>query len=243
MSKNNLVAKILSQFKSSTTQRKVFQLLSDKQWHCRSCEGKSIASEQYAGGGGIQGLQRGTKSRPGLVIVSKNAFCSQCQKTTRWDCWTGEIKQANAAVNIPHKLIQKILNFYSYTDIVEQRQRAAHELVIDHHFPMERWEKAEESLSVDMDEDEILKKFQILKKDASGNHNLLKSRACERCIKEGKRGTPFGIKFWYAGNELWEADYQRGEEAESGCVGCGWYDFDTWRKRLNKKLSKSENTK
>ncbi|VEP15047.1 putative restriction endonuclease [Hyella patelloides LEGE 07179] len=243
MSKDDLVVKILSQFKPNATQRKVFELLSDKQWHCRSCEGKSIASEQYAGGGGIQGLQRGTKNRPGLVIASKNEFCSQCQKTTRWDCWTGEIKQANAAANIPKKLIQKILNFYSYTDIIEQRQRAAHELVIDHRFPMERWGSIEESLSVDIGEDEIFKKFQLLKKDASGNHNLLKSRACERCIKEGKRGTPFGIQFWYEGNEVWTSNYQCGREAEQGCIGCGWYDFDTWRKKLNEKLSELEKTK
>ncbi|MDJ0661246.1 MAG: hypothetical protein QNJ42_17405 [Crocosphaera sp.] len=75
------------------------------------------------------------------------------------------------------KLIQKILDFYSYTDVIEQRKRAAHELVIDHRFPMERWDNAEKSLSVDMSDDEILRKFQLLKKDSSGNHNLLKSRA------------------------------------------------------------------
>ena len=240
MNEDNLVAEILSMFKPNATQRKVFQLLSDKQWHCRSCEGKTIASEQYAGGGGIQGLQRGTKNRPGLVISSKNEFFSECQKTTRWDCWTGEIKTANAAANIPKKLIQKILDFYSYTDVIEQRKRAAHELVIDHRFPMERWDNAEKSLSTDMSDDEILRKFQLLKKDSSGNHNLLKSRACERCIKDGKRGTPFGIEFWYEGNKAWTCNYQRGAKAESGCVGCGWYDFDTWRKQLNKKLSKSK---
>lgn len=237
MSTDDLVTEILSKFKSNSTQKKVFNLLSDKEWHCRSCEGKNIASEQYAGGGGIQGLQRGTKSRPGLVIVSKNEFCPQCQKTTRWDCWNGEIKKANAAANIPKKLIERILNFYSYMDIIEQRQRAAHELIIDHRFPMERWNDVEESLSVNMTENEISKKFQLLKKDSSGNHNLLKSRACERCIQTGKRGTPFGIKFWYEGNEEWNSDYQKGIQAEQGCVGCGWYDFDTWRNKLNEKLS------
>lgn len=231
---------ILSKIKPNAIQRKVFELLSDKQWHCRNCEGKNIASGQYAGGGGIQGLERGTKSRPGLVIASKYEMCSQCRKITRWDCWTGEIKQANAAANIPKKLVQKILNFYSYIDIVEQRQRAKHELVIDHRFPMERWGRVEENFNVEMNEDEIFKTFQLLKKDSSGNHNLLKSRACERCIKEGKRGTPFGIKFWYQGNEAWTLDLQRGKAAEQGCVGCGWYNFDTWRKKLNEKLSKSE---
>jgi len=72
-----------------------------------------------------------------------------------------------------------------------------------------------------MSEDEINKKFQLLKKDASGNHNLLKSRSCKRCIKTGKRGTPFGIKFWYKGGENWSCADQKGAEA-AGCVGCGW---------------------
>ncbi len=231
MSNDDLVLEILSRIKPNAIQRRVFDLLSDKQWHCRSCEGKNIASGQYAGGGGIQGLERGTKSRPGLVIASKVISCSQCQKKTTWDRWTGKIKQANAAANISKKLIQKILNFYLYTDIIEQRQRAAHELVIDHRFPMERWGSTEESLKLDMSENEISKKFQLLKKDTSGNHNLLKSRACERCIKEGKRGTPLGIEFWYEGNEGWASDYQLGAEAEKGCVGCGWYDFNTWREK------------
>ncbi len=54
-----------------------------------------------------------------------------------------------------------------------------------------------------MSEAEIKQKFQLLKKDGAGNHNLLKSRNCEFCIKTGKRGTPLGIKFWYQGNENW----------------------------------------
>jgi hypothetical protein len=75
-----------------------------------------------------------------------------------------------------------------------------------------------------------------LKKDAAGNHNLLKSRSCERCIKLGKRGTPFGIRFWYKGDENWSSPHTKGLEAEEGCVGCGWYDFDTWRTALNEKI-------
>lgn len=65
MSNNNLVETIKAQIKKDSTQYKVFNLLSDEQWHCRDCEGKQIGSGQYAGGGGIQGLQRGTRSRPG----------------------------------------------------------------------------------------------------------------------------------------------------------------------------------
>ena len=101
MTNQDLVEKLKSTFRKNSTQLKVFNLLSDRKWHCRSCEGKNIASEQYAGGGGIQGLKRGTKSRPGLEIKTARKFCNTCQKKTTWNCWTGKIKAANALTNIP----------------------------------------------------------------------------------------------------------------------------------------------
>ena len=74
MSNKDFVGEIKALLKEETTQFKVFNLLSDNQWHCRECEGKKIASAQYAGGGGIQGLQRGTKSRPSLVIEAEKRY-------------------------------------------------------------------------------------------------------------------------------------------------------------------------
>lgn len=238
MSNQNL-AIIKAQLKQKSSQLKVLNLLSDQQWHCRECEVKQIASAQYAGGGGIQGLRRGTQNRPGLVIETENRYCQTCQATRKGDRWTGEIQSANSAANIPASLVKRILEVSAYTDVIEQRKRAAHELVIDHRFPMERWGQNEPPHLTSMSESEIKTKFQLLKKDASGNHNLLKSRSCERCIKTGKRGEPFGISFWYKGGEDWPSIHQRGAEAEEGCVGCGWYDFETWRNALNQKLAES----
>lgn len=236
---NNLIAEIRAQLKTAPTQLKVFDLLSDQKWHCREHEGKAVASAQYAGGGGIQGLQRGNQQRAGLVIETESNYCEVCRRKAKWDRWTGEIKSANSAANIPKSLAQRILEVYSYTDVIEQRKRAAHELVIDHRFPMERWGDNEPPHLTSMSDVEIKKKFQLLKKDTSGNHNLLKSRSCERCIKTGKRGTPFGIRFWYQEGEDWPSIHRRGAEAEKGCVGCGWYDFEAWRNALNLKLAQS----
>jgi hypothetical protein len=177
---------------------------------------------------------------PVLLSKQKRQNLSRIAKRTRLgDRWTGEIKSANSAANIAASLVQKILKAYSYTDVIEQRERSAHELVIDHRFPMERWGNSEPPHLSSMSETEIKKKFQLLKKDMSGNHNLLKSRSCERCIRTGKRGTPFGIRFWYKEGEEWPSIHQRGAEAEEGCVGCGWYDFQTWRDALNQKLAES----
>lgn len=215
-------------------QKEYFLVLKDRRWHCRDCAGRQIGSTQIAGGGGIQGLQRGTKSRPGIITETKREFCSECSKTSTWDRWTGEYTESSSASGLPRKLQTQIFEHYGYTDSIEQRRRQTHELVIDHRFPMERWGASEEKNPTQMDEQEIERKFQLLKKDSSGNHNLLKSRACERCIATGKRGYPMGIKFYYAGDENWPADCPvKGPEAERGCYGCGWYDFDAWRAALN----------
>jgi hypothetical protein len=235
----NLVEIIRNHLKNAPTQLEVFNLLSDKKWHCRGHETQEIKSDQYAGGGGIQGLQRGNKQRPGLVIETESKYCQICSKKTKWDRWKGAIKSANSATNIPVSLVQRILAVYGYTDIIEERKRPAHELVIDHRFPMERWGASEPPHLISMSDEEIRQKFQLLKKDTSGNHNLLKSRSCERCIKTGKRGTPFGIRFWYDKGEDWPSKHQRGSEAEEGCVGCGWYDFAAWRNAINEKLNQS----
>lgn len=222
----------------ATLQPQIFNKLKDSNWHCRDCASKGIDSKQYAGGGGIQGLQRGTKSRPGLVIETSTEICIDCNRLMRCDRWTGEFKVSNPAAGLSRKLQSKILKYYNYIDSIEQRKRAVHELVIDHRFPMERWGGAEEGNLTNMTNDDIQEKFQLLKKDFSGNHNLLKSRACERCIATGKRGYPIGIKFYYKGDENWDNEYPiSGPDAEKGCVGCGWYDINMWRKALNKFIS------
>lgn len=242
MINNDFILAIQSQFKPNSNQLRVFQLLSDLQWHCRECATKQIPSAQYAGGGGIQGLQRGTRSRSGLVIITDKVFCQNCQAIKLSDRWTGEIKSANASAGIPISLIEKILTVYNYTDVIEQRQRPAHELVIDHRFPMERWGASESPHPVNMTDMEIIAKFQLLKKDTAGNHNLLKSRSCEKCIKTSKRGTPLGIHFWYEAGEDWPANIpMRGINAEVGCIGCGWYNFDLWRAELNWQLTEIKN--
>ncbi|WP_026522829.1 hypothetical protein [Butyrivibrio sp. VCB2001] len=218
----------------NTYQWMVYSVLKDKKWHCRSCSYKDISSEQLAGGGGIQGLQRGTKNRPGLVIVTKQDRCNNCNCQKTFDKWTGEFKKSTAASNLPTKLANRILAYYHYIDSIEQRTRQASELVIDHRFPMERYGDIEDENPVDMPEEQIQEKFQLLKKDSSGNHNLLKSRACEKCMKTGQRGSFLGIDFFYQGNIRWPDDCpQIGEDAKKGCIGCGWYDINKWRDELN----------
>ena len=46
-----------------------------------------------------------------------------------------------------------------------------------------------------------------------------------------------GISFWYVGGVDWPVSATHGPEAETGCNGCGWYDFQAWREALNLQLA------
>ena len=229
--------------KPDSLQQQIFKLLKKKNWVCRVCEGKNIQSGQYAGGGGIQGLQRGTLKRKGLKIASQTRECSKCQKKTRQDRWAGKFLTSVVPATMNHKLRRRILKTYGYIDAVELRKRQETALVIDHRFPLIRWNRSEEKLDQQMAVETIKAKFQLLKKDESGNHNQAKSRACEECFRSNKRGAPMGIRYWYEGGEQWAPEIpKKGLEAERGCKGCGWYDLIRWREMLNEHLTTQRRT-
>jgi len=69
------------------------------------------------------------------------------------------------------------------------------------------------------------------------SNSLLKSRYCEKCFKNNKRGSFPGISFWYDGNEDWKGDLHD----EKGCMGCFWYDPYEWRKKLNEIVNSKNN--
>lgn len=223
-------------FNPSTKVYKVFKVLQDQQWHCRVCEYNHVGSSQLAGGSGIQGLQRGTHSRPGLVIDSGNHLCMKCEDMTRHDRWTGNFEKAIPASSMPRNFVRRAVSLLGSRDVVEQTERPSNQLTVDHKVPMLRWDANEQALQTaysSMSDDDIRARFQLLKQsNGSVSHNLLKSRACERCFKTGRRGTPFGIAFFYAGGPLWEV----AEKDPNGCVGCGWHDFNAWRLELNQFL-------
>ncbi|WP_419840314.1 restriction endonuclease [Candidatus Poriferisodalis sp.] len=224
-------------FDTSTKVWMVFCVLRDHRWHCRQCEYGHVASTQLAGGAGIQGLQRGTGSRPGLDIESGDHLCTNCGQTTRQDRWQGNFTPAIPSASMPASFVRRAVTLLGSRDIVELTDRPTGQLTVDHKLPMMRWNTAEQQAQTDfanMSDQDIRDRFQLLKKsNGSVSHNLLKSRACERCYKTGNRGEPFGIRFFYAGNGKWAPAVQ---DDPSGCDGCGWYDFDAWRTALNKTL-------
>ncbi len=227
-------------FNKTTKVYQAFLVLRDQEWHCRECEYQHTGITQIAGGSGIQGLERGTKSRSGIKIESDNHFCRTCDRTTRHDRWQGAFQTSVVGGSMPQSFVDAVLRLFGSRDVVEKSRRQPDQLTIDHKLPRIRWDEESNALLIDyanMDDAFIETHFQLLKKsNGTVSHNLLKSRACERCYKSGKRGKPFGIDYFYSGGREW---IPPDKQDPSGCVGCGWYDFDLWRKNLNKLTQRS----
>ena len=219
-------------------QLQTFQVLEDQRWHCRNHAYDHIGSGQIAGSGGIQGLRRGSSKRPGISIEHEYRQCVECGGSHLHDRWTGEFTSLLHMVGIPKELTLRAHRVLGGRDVVDDVSRSVNEVTLDHKLPMKRWDEEtsrQQTDYQDMSDEDIRERFQLLKK-SNGNvsHNLLKSRACEECFETGKRGTPFGIHYFYAGNDRWEG---KTLQDPNGCVGCGWFDVEAWRTALNRKLS------
>mgnify|MGYP002638002316 FL=1 len=101
----------------------------------------------------------------------------------------------------------------------------------DHKFPEIRWDKSTKEDNLNLTDEEIKNKFQLL----TNQRNLQKREVCRKCFQSNLRGKIFGINFFYKGNEKWEFKEKVSKSAEKGCEGCGWYDISEWRNSLNKK--------
>lgn len=127
---------------------------------------------------------------------------------------------------------KRALKVLDHLNVYELSEANRAGLLPDHKFPEIRWDAATRAENPDdMPEDEIKAKFQLL----DNQRNQQKREVCRNCFSTGKRGTLFGLQFFYEGDERWPTDVPKtGKAAESGCVGCGWYDIEKWRAALNK---------
>ena len=107
-------------------------------------------------------------------------------------------------------------------------------LIPDHKFSEVRWDKdTKDENPMSMTDSEIREKFQLL----DNQRNQQKREICRACFQEGRRGTIYGIEYYYEGTQEWDNRYpKQGKNAEQGCVGCPWYDIERWRRELMKQL-------
>lgn len=165
-------------------------------------------------------------------------ICSKCQESkTHLMLIPLPRGPASGYETISPRLKRKIIKALNSIDSFEGSARPESSLLPDHKFPEIRWdEQTGESNDDDMTVAEIKKKFQLI----NNQRNQQKREVCRQCYQEGKRGKPFGISYFYAGDENWPRSIpKRGKEAEKGCFGCGWYDLSEWRESLNLFLKKT----
>jgi hypothetical protein len=151
----------------------------------------------------------------------KMMFCPVCgRETTHYRLLSIEPKlETHRRIPISPKNRKRILSFYKNKDAFTNATITS-TIEIDHKIPWTRLNDDIDTSSIN--EEEIKNNFQLLTKE----HNLLKDRACTKCKNEGIREGLFGINFWYDGNSKYNGT----------CEGCGWYDGNKWRDKLNAKL-------
>ncbi|OGX25665.1 MAG: hypothetical protein A3J51_01635 [Omnitrophica WOR_2 bacterium RIFCSPHIGHO2_02_FULL_45_21] len=210
-------------FKEGTKLAKNFLILSDGKWHCGKHE---LPGTQPAKA--IQIIRQ-----HGFQIENKNQYCSVCQdKTVHRRLVSREpIKPSYLRLQLPARLRRRTLDYYKNNEAITLREMIPNQLEVDHRFPQVRWAK-DEIYNPDMPNEEIQKKFQLFTRE----HNLWKSRYCEHCFRTNERGTFIGINYFYQGNKYWNNTIA--SDDENGCVGCFWYDPETWRNSLNIDLKK-----
>lgn len=130
----------------------------------------------------------------------------------------------------------RVIRLLKERNAFEARVTAKKALIPDHKFSEVRWDKetkAENPMS--MSDAEIIQKFQLL----DNQRNQQKREICRQCYQTKVRGTIYGIKYFYKGDERWDSTIpETGKAAEKGCEGCAWYDIEKWRTMLNQELNK-----
>ncbi len=214
--------------KSKATDTKyLFDSLADGKWHCIKC--------------GIPNNPNWARRNQDLkemgytIATDLKKYCPKC-KENRTHLMLLPIKRGasdgNGYETFSPTLRSRIIKLLNSYDVYECRVNP--HCLPDHKFSEIRWDDNTKTTNPDsMTDDEIRQKFQLL----TNQRNQQKREVCRNCFQTGKRGTAFGIKFFYQGTEDWDpAIPPIGKEAERGCIGCPWYDFEEWRKRIIREL-------
>ncbi|MDM8214533.1 hypothetical protein QUW13_11755 [Enterococcus hirae] len=209
--------------------RPFFDILAEGGWKCRQCQLPSNPNFARR----IQDL----KEDGYTIATDTNRYCNTCQKNTTQllllPIKRGGMK-GNGYETWSPTLRKRILKVLGNRDAFEAK--VSQHLLPDHKFSEIRWdENTKVENPNDMSDDEIRAKFQLL----SNQRNQQKREVCRECFQTGKRGSIFGINFFYHGNKDWDSSIPiKGRAAEQGCIGCPWYDIDRWRLEAQEQLLK-----
>ena len=212
--------------KADTT-KEFFDTLVKGGWKCGSCEMPRNPNPQRR----IQDLKEF-----GYTIATDLArYCPNCNRNTSQRILLPIIRgsaEGNGYETWTPALRKRIIDVLGGIDVYENTYSP--HCLPDHKFSEIRWDEKTKAENPDEMTDEAIRcKFQLL----TNQRNQQKREVCRNCFQTGKRGYPFGIKFYYLGSENWDPNIPiKGKLAERGCEGCGWYDMAEWRRQLIKKI-------
>lgn len=211
----------------SEATKEIFDILKDGAWHCRNCD---IKNPNFARR--IQDIKE-----KGYTISTHLQFhCPVCGDNRSTNLMLLPIPRIEIAGNgyetWSPQLRARILQVLNRIDVYENTNNQ--NCLPDHKFPEIRWDEFTKEINPDnMNDEEIQSKFQLL----TNQRNQHKREVCRKCMQSGIRGEIFGINYYYEGTSEWDSSIPtKGKEAERGCIGCPWYDIQTWRNSLNKEL-------
>ena len=217
--------------KRAEVTQEIFNSLRDGNWKCVNHDLPSNPNFARR----IQGL----KEAGYTISTNTNMYCKHCKKNTT-HLMLLHIPRVELAGNGYETwsagLRKRIINVLGGVDAYENV--AYRNVLPDHKFSEIRWDDDTKAENPDnMTDEEIKSKFQLL----TNQRNQQKREVCRKCYQTGERGTIFGIDYFYKGTDKWDDSIPRkGKKAEEGCIGCPWYDIQTWRTELNKKINNDE---
>ena len=217
--------------KNAQVTQDIFDSLRDGEWKCVNCELPSNPNFARR----IQDL----KEFGYTISTNTKMYCPNCGKNTT-HLMLLHIPRVELAGNgyetWSPALRKRIIRVLGGIDVYENVQ--SRNVLPDHKFSEIRWDDDTKSENPDeMTDEEIRSKFQLL----TNQRNQQKREVCRTCFHTGKRGTIFGIDYFYKGGPDWDESIpKKGKDAEKGCEGCPWYDIQEWRNRLNAKNENDE---
>lgn len=202
---------------------KIFEILSDLEWHCSEHE---LPWSQPAKA--LQMIRQAWyKMEQVGANYEKRMFCEVCQRKTPFRKLVSLEKEEESierTKSLNTKLKERIIKLFWNKDAFLDYEPTWRKIEVDHRIPQVRWLEKEEDY-INMTDEQLLDKFMLLVRE----HNLLKSRNCERCERTWKRQSFFGINFFYE----WDENYNE----DLWCKWCWWYNPEKWREKLNKKIT------
>lgn len=205
-----------------TQWHKILEVMRDLKWHCAKCE---LPGSQPAKS--IQKLRLdGWEFEKVGSNWEKRYYCAICDAVTSQRRLVSLVRSGalRDRAAMPTAVRERVINHYGNRDELLGYAPTGRAIEIDHRVPQVRWKTEEENVDISITTADIERRFMLLVRE----HNLLKSRSCEKCARTDIRQPLLGIAYFYRGDARYDDSL--------GCEGCGWHNPKVWKDELNRVL-------